>query len=465
MAEKSGGRGGTGQRGKYFDLRVKLFTNEVFPVRDVYNEMKVRALKARMEFVTGVPSHLQRLTYLDGADMMDDSDIKHHDIVPGAVINLDVWYTWKTLIQAAADGETDTLLKLGVTKDSKYNTPNSEAMNERSKATWLAERAFVALCIASHRGHVVLVQKLIDGGSDVHDKTPNGRTALHITAAQGKNNAVEVLLNNGATIEDPDNEGKSALVLAGLWGHKSCERQIFLFQWQQRAAKQKPISDSGQLLAHQMYDSKLKTWLTGPEAQLYYSQILPPGEFSGTGLSAPRRSISPRPSSAPLERGVDETIRNGKLMEGNRGTQVSLGTESLKSLRIADSKKTSPSKGRYASPFQEAKSKASGDKKSYDDWLAQKKAKERRQAESKRKVIQQEKIKVEDEQRAVQEKEKSYETWLKEQKAAAKGKGKGGPALQSRSPERGVVTPDDKGLDLMKIRKEMDILHPVQVHH
>ena len=38
--------------------------------------------------------------------MMDDSDIKHHDIVPGATINLDVWYTWKTLIQAAADGET-----------------------------------------------------------------------------------------------------------------------------------------------------------------------------------------------------------------------------------------------------------------------------------------------------------------------------------------------------------------------
>ena len=44
--------------------------------------------------------------FIVSADMMDDSDIKHHDIVPGAVINLDVWYTWKTLIQAAADGET-----------------------------------------------------------------------------------------------------------------------------------------------------------------------------------------------------------------------------------------------------------------------------------------------------------------------------------------------------------------------
>ena len=182
-------------------------------------------------------------------------------------------------------------------------------------------------------------------GADVHDKTANGRTALHITAAQGKNNAVEVLLNNGATIEDPDNDGKSPLVLAGLWGHKSCERQIFLFQWQQRAAKQKPISDNGQLLAHQMYDSKLKTWLTGQQAQLYYSQILPPGEFSGTGLSAPRSTQ--RPSSAPPERRVDEKTRRKKTMEGNSGTHhVSIGSESLRDLRSVESKKTG--KGRHA---------------------------------------------------------------------------------------------------------------------
>ena len=44
------------------------------------------------------------------ADMMDDSDIKHHDIVPGAAIQLEVWYTWKTLIKAAADGEIDQVM-------------------------------------------------------------------------------------------------------------------------------------------------------------------------------------------------------------------------------------------------------------------------------------------------------------------------------------------------------------------
>ncbi len=48
--------------------------------------------------------------YLFLADMMDDSDIKHHDIVPGAAIQLEVWCTWKTLIKAAADGEIDQVI-------------------------------------------------------------------------------------------------------------------------------------------------------------------------------------------------------------------------------------------------------------------------------------------------------------------------------------------------------------------
>ena len=43
---------------------------------------------------------------------MDDSDIKHHDIVPGAAISLDVWYTWKTLIQSAAVGESDKVCNI-----------------------------------------------------------------------------------------------------------------------------------------------------------------------------------------------------------------------------------------------------------------------------------------------------------------------------------------------------------------
>lgn len=36
--------------------------------------------------------------------MMDNSDLKHHDMVPGAIVNLDIWHTWKPLVDAAAMG-------------------------------------------------------------------------------------------------------------------------------------------------------------------------------------------------------------------------------------------------------------------------------------------------------------------------------------------------------------------------
>ncbi len=38
-------------------------------------------------------------------------------------------------------------------------------MGERAKAEWIADRAFAALYIASHRGHMKLVNKLIDTGT------------------------------------------------------------------------------------------------------------------------------------------------------------------------------------------------------------------------------------------------------------------------------------------------------------
>ncbi len=106
------------------------------------------------------------------------------------------------------------------------------------------------------------------------------------------------------------------------------------------------------------------------------------------------------------------------------------------------------------------RSKKDAKEQAFEKWLADKKAKEEVVAERKRQEQEKKKIKEEDEKRAASAKEKSYETWLKEQKAAGKGRGKGRTVY---SPERGL-SPDEKGgFDLMKIRKEMDILHPVHV--
>ncbi|XP_041453830.1 uncharacterized protein LOC121407006 [Lytechinus variegatus] len=433
--------GSAKSKGKFFELRVKLFTDEIFVMKEVYQEMKIRALKSKMEFITGIPSHLQRLTYLDEADMMDDSDVKHHDIVPGAIINLDVWNTWKSLISAAAKGDVNQVMKLGVTKDTTYETPSSKTMREKSRQAWIADRAFVALCIAAHRGHVNMVQKLIEGGSDVHAKTANGRTALHIAAAQGMNSAVEVLLHNGATIDDPDCENKSPLVLAGVWGHKSCERQIFLYQWQQRAAKQKPIARSSGRMAHQMYDSKLKTWYTGAYAQMYATQILPPGEFSGTRLNAPRRKHRPQSASSGWSSDGEIDDDDWLVDQDEVGTQVKLGMETLKNVQEAEARAA----GKKGSKTDKGKGGVKDRNSTFEDWLSRKQNNEREKMKGKKKADARSKMLAEDKKRSNAGKEPPKQRY----------------GLNPKSPE--MTTPDDGSFDMMKLRKEMNIFNPIEI--
>ncbi len=100
---------------------------------------------------------------------------------------------------------------------------------------------------------------------------------------------------SGADIDAVDKFGDSALAVASKFGHKGCERHLFLFRWQQRAKKMKPQLEH-EMFAHQFFDSALPVWLRGTHAQIYYTQILPPGEFEGTGFHAPKRR--PRSGSA-----------------------------------------------------------------------------------------------------------------------------------------------------------------------
>ena len=48
-----------------FSIFVKLFTGETFPIKNITNDMKIQELKMYMEFATGVPVHVQRISYLD----------------------------------------------------------------------------------------------------------------------------------------------------------------------------------------------------------------------------------------------------------------------------------------------------------------------------------------------------------------------------------------------------------------
>lgn len=48
-----------------FDMHIKLFTDEVFPLQNITADMKISDLKKYVEFATGIPVHLQRISYLD----------------------------------------------------------------------------------------------------------------------------------------------------------------------------------------------------------------------------------------------------------------------------------------------------------------------------------------------------------------------------------------------------------------
>lgn len=48
-----------------FTIFVRLFTNEKFTLKNISADMKIKDLKMYMEFATGVPVHMQRISYLD----------------------------------------------------------------------------------------------------------------------------------------------------------------------------------------------------------------------------------------------------------------------------------------------------------------------------------------------------------------------------------------------------------------
>ncbi|XP_043946501.1 ankyrin repeat domain-containing protein 60 [Protopterus annectens] len=280
-------------RHRTFPLTVKLEdTEEMFTVPGCYNTLKIRELKEILELRAGIPSNFQRLLYLDEGDLHDDSTLQFNDIVPGGRITLRIWHQdgWRDLVKAAVQGDITQLLSLGITKDSRYTTPNSKHMNAEQKQAWIAHRAFVSLYIAAHRGNFEAVRFLLKHGASVSAKTPVGRTALHAAAAMGSANCIDELLSHGSQIHQPDNKKQNALDLAGLFGRKKSERRLFLFQWRQRAAgvKIKSHLDESELFAHQKFDSKLKPWHTGSHAKLYMANLQKPGEFQGTAINAPR---------------------------------------------------------------------------------------------------------------------------------------------------------------------------------
>ena len=51
---------------KFFGIKINLVdTAEVFTVKKVCNQTKIKDLKIKLELIAGIPSPLQRIMYLD----------------------------------------------------------------------------------------------------------------------------------------------------------------------------------------------------------------------------------------------------------------------------------------------------------------------------------------------------------------------------------------------------------------
>lgn len=130
-------------------------------------------------------------------------------------------------------------------------------------------------------------------GADVHSQTPRGRAALHAAASRGQAGCMRELLAKGAELHLQDREGLTAVGAARCLGQGRSVGQLFLWDWQQRAKGLPPIPPlkEGELFAHQRFDSCLKTWLCGPEAQQYRADLQGRGRPRGPAGEKPETSV------------------------------------------------------------------------------------------------------------------------------------------------------------------------------
>ncbi|XP_004687125.1 PREDICTED: ankyrin repeat domain-containing protein 60 [Condylura cristata] len=226
-----------------FFLRVLLEdTGEMFRVTNCRRDMTVRELKEELDLLLGIPFNLQRLQYLDQGILMDDTTLKFHDVVPGGVLSLCVWHYdgWTELVVAAVEGDPAKLCGLGVVEGSFFRTANSQHFDEGQWRRWMAQRAFVALYISSHRGHVEAVQYLLEKGANCLGKSPLGRTPLHVAAAMGQLDCITLLLSFGASTSIKDAKGETPLAVARRLNRKQSERRMFLFSWKSKTGGKDP---------------------------------------------------------------------------------------------------------------------------------------------------------------------------------------------------------------------------------
>lgn len=217
-------------------IRIRVVGHEEYTV-NVSLDMRVTQLRKMLELATGIPYNIQRLTYLDAAELVDNSTLEDNDVVPGGAIDLLVWPTWSNLVEKAIMGQIAEIMELGVCYDIPFSSPITDYMDNETKMAWIEKRAFVVLCIGVHQENVELCDNILPLVKNRNTRTPLGRTPLHIAASQGKSDMLKYLLDKGFKLHAKDKDDKKAIDLASLFGHPESERFLFMSAWEELREK------------------------------------------------------------------------------------------------------------------------------------------------------------------------------------------------------------------------------------
>lgn len=119
-----------------------------------------------------------------------------------------------------------------------------------------------------------------------------------VAVVADRTDIVQLLLEHNADVDICDVKNENAIDIAKKFNNKFGQNTLIEFKWRKRteaAMKKKreemnssELSNKEDRFAHQIFDSNHKTWFKGDYAQVYMQQLIPCGEFSGTGFSAPK---------------------------------------------------------------------------------------------------------------------------------------------------------------------------------
>ena len=259
------------------------FTEQRYTIKQVSQHTLVKEFQERIEITCGIPRNIQRLHYLDAGELDINTELKSYDVVNKATFILKVWERWENLIKSIYTNDVsmfNNFLKIWLEVN-----PNLRKLSHHEST----QMAYTALYLAAHLGRTDIIKILLDSNLDINNTTNLGYTALHAAMANGQYKCIDFLLKNGAFGDTKSKQSQYANFIAKLNGHADSDRHVFMFNWKLRAKNLVPkLSNQKPMMMHQQFDSKYPTWFNGPYGTKYICSTLPPGEYSGTRINAPK---------------------------------------------------------------------------------------------------------------------------------------------------------------------------------